>query len=241
MQVEYYVNTDQAVQNVSHKVMSEDGMVSTAEGTSRLLENNEVTSKLQARYDQSEINKIWPEAIKHHKKPYKMQQVTADLPTPKRIKSYLAGEKLGQDPPASKSAKLQSAYGELMIAEACLPFAQAQKQVSNCIVLDHAVQWIFFVGSILALDSALDFFNASAPKLLPADVSTLQSTVNTYVEAFSHFKRFRFEGTASMDFVDLTKAEMSEDACTCVSDEIIQKMVHGVINVKGSVCTKLRV
>lgn len=58
MQVEYYVNTDQAVQNVSHKVMSEDGMVSTAEGTSRLLENNEVTSKLQARYDQSEINKI---------------------------------------------------------------------------------------------------------------------------------------------------------------------------------------
>lgn len=56
--VEYYVNTDQAVQNVSHKVMSEDGMVSTAEGTSRLLENNEVTSKLQARYDQSEINKI---------------------------------------------------------------------------------------------------------------------------------------------------------------------------------------
>ena len=236
MQVEYYVNTDQAVQNVSHKVMSEDAMVSTAEGTSRLLENNEVTSKLQARYDQYEINKIWPEAIKHHKKPYKMQQVTADLPTPKRIKSYLAGEKLGQDPPASKSA-----YGELLIAEADLPFAQAQKQVSNCIVLDHAVQCIFFVGSILALDSALDFVNASAPKLLPADVSTSQSTVNTYVEAFSHFKRPRFEGTASVDFVDLTKAEMTEDACMCVSDEIIPKIIHGVINVKGSVCTKLRV
>jgi hypothetical protein len=240
VQVDYCVTTDQAVQNVSHKVMSEDATVSTAEGTSRLLENNKVTSKLQARYDQYETNKIWPEAIKQHKMPYKMQQVTADLPTPKRIKSYLAGEKSGQDPPASKSAKLQSAYGELLIAEAGLPFAQAQKQVSDCIVLDSAIQWIFFVGSILALDSALDFFNATAPKLLPADVSTLQSTVNTYVEAISHFKVPRFEATASVDFVDLTKAELSEDACTCGSDEIIQNIIHGVSNVKESVCTKLR-
>lgn len=240
VQVNYYVATDQAVQKVSHEVMSENATVSTAEGTCRLLENKRVTSKLQARYDQDEINNIWPQAIKQHQMPYKMQHVTADLPTAKRIKTYLAGEKLGQDPPASKSAKVQSAYGELLIAEAGLPFAQAQKQASDCIVLDSAVQWIFFVGSILALDSALDFFNATAPKLLPSDVSTLQATVNTYVEAFSHFKVPRFEATASVDFVDLTKAELSEDAYTCVSDGIIQNIIHNVSNVKDSVRTKLR-
>ena len=242
MQVDYYVATDQAVQKVSHELMSENATMSTAVGTCRLLENNQVTSKLQARYDQDEINNIWPEAIKQHKMPYKMQHVTADLPTTKRIKTYLAGEKLGQDPPANKSAKVQSAYGELLIAEAGLPFAQAQKQASDCIVLDSAVQWIFFVGSILALDSAfkLDFFNATAPKLLPSDVSTLQATVNTYVEAFSHFKVPPFEATASVDFVDLTKAELSEDAYTCVSDGIIQNIIHSVSNVKDSVCTKLR-
>ena len=81
---------------------------------------------------------------------------------------------------------------------------------------------------------------APHPHPHPHECNYCQS-VNTYVEAFSHFKRPRFEGTASVDFVDLTKAEMSEDACTCVSDEIIQKIIHGVINVKGSVCTKLRV
>ena len=75
---------------------------------------------------------------------------------------------------------------------------------------------------------------------VPSDVSTLQATVNTNVEAFSHFKVPRFEATASVDFVDLTKAELSEDAYTCVSDGIIQNIIHNVSNVKDSVCTKLR-
>ena len=73
------------------------------------------------------------------------------------------------------------------------------------------------------------------PSCCPLIVSTLQATVNTHVEAFSHFKVPRFEAKASVDFVDLTKAELSEDAYTCVSDGITQNIIRSVSNVKDSV------